>query len=61
MTGELKPILTADEYEEALAEVKCLWGAKLGTADGDRLDRLVDLIVAYESIHYPMEVPKPDI
>ena len=61
MTSELKSILTADEYEEALAEVELLWGAKLGTPDGDRLDRLVDLIVAYEDVHYPMSRPTPDI
>ena len=43
----------------ALAEVERLWGAKLGTADGDRLDVLATLIEAYESTHYPMDPPDP--
>jgi HTH-type transcriptional regulator/antitoxin HigA len=55
----IKPIRTKKTYEAALAEVERLWGAKLGTADGDRLDVLVTLIEAYEAAHYPMDPPDP--
>jgi HTH-type transcriptional regulator/antitoxin HigA len=45
----MKPIRSAADYEEALAEVEQLWGAHSGTPEGDRLDILATLIDAYES------------
>lgn len=36
-----------------------LWGAKSGTAEGDRLDVLATLIDVYEAEHYPMDPPDP--
>lgn len=45
-------IQTEAEYEFALAEVRRLWDAPKGTLDGDLLDKLVDLVVAYEEIHH---------
>ena len=33
-----------------------LWGAKLGTPEGERLDMLAILIDSYEKAHYPMKV-----
>jgi HTH-type transcriptional regulator/antitoxin HigA len=59
MKGELKPIRCEGDYDEALAEVERLWGAKLGTPEGDRLDVLATLIEAYEDKHYPMDPPDP--
>ena len=59
MRNELKPIRSEGDYDKALAEVERLWGAKLGTPDGDRLDVLVTLIEAYEDKHYPMDPPDP--
>jgi HTH-type transcriptional regulator/antitoxin HigA len=59
MTGELRPIRTKADYEKALAEIECLWGAKSGTPEGDRLDILATLIDAYETEHYPMDPPDP--
>src|SRR5262249_34668443 len=41
------------------AEVERLWGAKSGTAEGDRLDVLATLIEAYEDERYPMAPPDP--
>lgn len=55
----LKPIRTAADYDEALAEVERLWGARTGTAEGDRLDILATLVDAYENEHYPMDPPDP--
>lgn len=47
MIGDIKPIRSEVDYEAALAEVERLWGAWLGTPEGDRLDVLVTLIDAY--------------
>jgi HTH-type transcriptional regulator/antitoxin HigA len=55
----LKPIRTEADYEAALAEVACLWGARAGTPEGDRLDILATLVDAYENEHYPMDPPDP--
>ena len=59
MAAEVRPIRTKRDYEAALKEVERLWGAKLGTRDGDRLDVLATLLDAYEAEHYPMDPPDP--
>jgi HTH-type transcriptional regulator / antitoxin HigA len=56
---DLRPIRTQTDYDAALAEVERLWGAPLGTPEGDRLDILATLIDAYESEHFPMDPPDP--
>ncbi len=56
---EIKPIRSEADYEAALAEVEGLWGARLGTPEGDRLDVLATLIDAYESQHHPIDPPDP--
>jgi HTH-type transcriptional regulator/antitoxin HigA len=57
--NEIKPIRTKRDHEAALAEVERLWGSKLGTPEGDRLDVLATLIEAYETAHLPMDPPDP--
>jgi HTH-type transcriptional regulator/antitoxin HigA len=59
MKNNVKPIRTKKDHEAALAEVERLWGAKLGTPEGDRLDVLVTLIEVYEAAHYSMDPPDP--
>lgn len=59
MKNEVKPIRTADDYEAALKDVEQLWGAKVGTPAGDRLDVLATLINAYEAAHFPIDPPDP--
>lgn len=56
---EIKPIRTERDYDAALKEVERLWGAKVGTPEGDQLDVLATLIDAYETEHYPMDPPDP--
>jgi HTH-type transcriptional regulator/antitoxin HigA len=56
---EIKPIRSETDYEVALSEVGQLWGSRLGTAEGDRLDVLVTLIDAYEGKHHPIDPPDP--
>jgi HTH-type transcriptional regulator / antitoxin HigA len=55
----IKPIRTKKDYEAALVELEKLWGAKSGTAAGDRLDVLATLVDAYEAEHFPMDPPDP--
>jgi len=59
MAIELKPIRSEADYDEALAEVERLWGAKSGTPEGDRLDVLATLMDAYEAEHHPIDPPDP--
>ena len=56
---EIKPIRSHADHERALLEIQRLWGAKEGTAEGDRLDVLVTLVDAYENEHFPMDPPDP--
>ena len=56
---DLKPIRSEADYDAALAEIERLWGARVGTPEGDRLDILATLVDAYENEHYPMDPPDP--
>ncbi len=59
MAASLKPIRSEADYDEALAEVEILWGAKAGTPEGDRLYILATLIDASEAKIHPMDPPDP--
>jgi HTH-type transcriptional regulator/antitoxin HigA len=59
MKNSLKPIRNKKDYEAALKEVERLWGTKLGTEEGDRLDVLATLIDVYEAAYYPVDPPDP--
>lgn len=56
---EIKPIRTKLDYERSLREIERLWGAKEGTAEGDRLDVLATLVDAYEQKQFPIDAPEP--
>ena len=56
---DIKPIKTKADYKAALEEIESLMRAKPDTPAGDRLDVLVTLVEAYETKHYPMELPDP--
>ena len=55
----IKPIRTEADYELALREIDRLWGAAVGSPEGDKLDVLVTLVEAYEEKHYPIPPPDP--
>lgn len=55
----IKPVQGEGEYDAALREIERLWGSKLGTPDGDRLEVLARLIDAYEAEHHPIDPPDP--
>jgi HTH-type transcriptional regulator/antitoxin HigA len=56
---DIKPIHSEKDYREALREIESLMDAKADTPEGDRLDVLTTLVEAYESKHFPMELPDP--
>ncbi len=55
----IKPIKTETDYTRALQEVEKLMTATKDTPEGDKLDVLVTLIVAYEEKHHPILPPEP--
>jgi HTH-type transcriptional regulator / antitoxin HigA len=60
MSGEqmdemIFPIRDDARHQEALAEIERLWGAEVGTLEGDRLDVLMTLVDAYERARLPDE------
>ena len=56
---DIKPIRTEADYQAALREIESLMDAALESPEGERLDVLTTLVEAYESKHYPMELPDP--
>jgi len=42
-------------HREALDAIETLWGAEEGSAAGDRLERLVALVTAYEARRWPIK------
>jgi HTH-type transcriptional regulator/antitoxin HigA len=53
----IKPIKTQRDYRRALKEIEALMNARRNTAEGDRLDVLVTLVEAWESKHWPLDLP----
>ncbi|GGO76757.1 DNA-binding protein [Marinobacterium nitratireducens] len=56
---DIKPIRTDADYRAALKEIETLMMAEPGTPEGEKLDVLVTLVEAYESKHYPLDLPDP--
>jgi HTH-type transcriptional regulator/antitoxin HigA len=54
-----RPLRTKADYDAATAEMDRLWGAEVGTVDGDHLDLILLLIGDYEAKHYAIELPDP--
>lgn len=55
----VRPLRTEQDYAAAMAEIERLWGARAGTAEGDRLEGLATLVEAYEAEHDPIDLPDP--
>ena len=56
---DIRPIRTGKDHTAALREIERLWGAEIGTLDGDKLDVLATLVDAYENIRWPIEALDP--
>lgn len=55
----IKPIKTDADYRAALKEIETLMMAAPNTPEGEKLDVLATLVEAYESKHYPLDLPDP--
>jgi HTH-type transcriptional regulator/antitoxin HigA len=54
-----KLILNQEDLNAAFARVEQLWGAGIGSPEGDDLETLALLIEKYEDEHYPMPPSDP--
>ena len=50
---EIHPIRNDEDHAAALCEIEQLWGAAIGTEDGDKLDILATLVEKYEEGRWP--------
>jgi HTH-type transcriptional regulator/antitoxin HigA len=55
----INPINNEADYQAALKEIEKLFDAAPVTPEGDRLEKLVALVEAYEEIHYSDDHEKP--
>jgi len=55
----IKPIKSERDYRRVLKEIDTLMNARANSADGDRLDVLTTLAVAWEEKHHVIESPDP--
>ena len=51
--SEIKPIRSEADYDAAVAQVEQLWGARMGTPEGDRLDVLATLPLHVRPVNAP--------
>lgn len=56
---DIKPIRNQKDLTAAFARVEQLWGAEIGSPEGDELEILALLIEKYEDEHYPMPPSDP--
>lgn len=58
---DIRPIHTDADYKAALHEVSAYFDnePEPGTPDGDRFEVLLTLVEAYESTHFPIDLPDP--
>lgn len=56
---EIKPIKTDTDHQAALKEIESLMMAGPDTSEGETLDVMVTLVEAYETKHFPMDLPDP--
>jgi HTH-type transcriptional regulator/antitoxin HigA len=48
-----------EEHAAAILRIEELMGAEFGSPEGDELDALTTLVVAYEEKHFPVALPDP--
>jgi HTH-type transcriptional regulator/antitoxin HigA len=52
---QIRPIRTDKDHRAALAEIEKLWGASIGTPQGDKLGILLTLVETYEERRWPLK------
>ena len=55
----IKPIRNEQDYTASMARIDELWGAEIGTPEGDELEVLALLVSTYEDEHAPMPPSAP--
>ncbi|WP_397452549.1 type II toxin-antitoxin system HigA family antitoxin [Pseudomonas sp. NA-150] len=57
----IRPIHTEQDYQDALKAISALFDnePEPGTPEGDHFDVMITLIEAYESKHFPVDLPNP--
>ncbi len=55
----IKPIRNEQDYTASMARIDELWGAEIGTPEGDELEVLALLVSKYEDEHAPMPPSDP--
>lgn len=55
----IAPIRDKAHYKRAMARIDALWGAPVGSVQGDELEVLVMLVERYEAEHEPMPASNP--
>ncbi|MBK6729266.1 MAG: transcriptional regulator [Xanthomonadales bacterium] len=55
----IKPIRNKTDYKRAMIRIDELWGARIGSPDGDELEVLAVLVERYEAQHQPMPPSHP--
>jgi HTH-type transcriptional regulator/antitoxin HigA len=55
----IRPVRNEEEHEAAILRIEELMGAEYGSPEGDELDALTTLVVAYEEKHFPIAPPDP--
>lgn len=58
---DIRPIRTQADYRATMREISAYFDnePKPGTPDGDRFDILLTLAEAYETRHFPVDLPDP--
>jgi HTH-type transcriptional regulator/antitoxin HigA len=54
-TIQIRPIRNDKDHRAAPAEIEKLWGASIGTPEGDKLGILVTLVETYEERRWPLK------
>jgi HTH-type transcriptional regulator/antitoxin HigA len=58
---EIRPIHTEEDYKSTMREVSAFFDNEPGpgTPEGDRFEVLLTLVEAYETKHFPIDLPDP--
>lgn len=56
---DIKPVRTEQDYEAAMARIGALWGAPVGSPEGDELEVWSILVERFEAEHHPIPASDP--
>ena len=57
--NNIRAIRTEEDYEAALARIEEIFDAEESTSEEEELKILVDLVLVYEDLNYPIGPPDP--